>query len=58
VTKHEEAGGTNRCGVYFSDEYIRTCFADGFRVLDFVPQGAKGNPHQDLVLLQKMRADG
>jgi SAM-dependent methyltransferase len=58
VAKHEDAGGTNRCGVYFSDEYIRTRFADGFRVLDFLPQGAKGNPHQDLVLLQKMAADG
>jgi hypothetical protein len=53
VIKAEESAGTNRCGVYVSEKYIRTHLADGFRVVDFLPQGATGNPLQDLVLFQK-----
>ena len=53
VVKHAESAGTNLCGVYFSERYLRQRFANGFNVVDFVPQGAKGNPIQDLVLLQK-----
>lgn len=53
VVKFAEDAGTNRCGVYASEAYIRRCFSDGYRVVDVVPQGAKGNPVQDLVLLQK-----
>lgn len=53
VVKFADDAGTNRCGVYVSEEYTRQHFSDGFRVVDFVPQGAKGNPVQDLVLLQK-----
>lgn len=56
VVRDQEAAGTNRCGVYVSEEYLRTHLADGFRVVDFMPQGAKGNPLQDLVLLQKTSA--
>lgn len=53
VVRNEDVAGTNRCGVYFSEAYIRATLAEGFRVVDFVPEGALGNPHQDLVLLQK-----
>jgi SAM-dependent methyltransferase len=53
VVKHPESAGTNRCGVYVSEGYLRRRFADGFRIVDFVPKGASGNPFQDLVLLQK-----
>jgi 2-polyprenyl-3-methyl-5-hydroxy-6-metoxy-1,4-benzoquinol methylase len=49
----DRAAGTNRCGVYFSERYIRERFAQGFEVLDVVPQGARGNPPQDLTLLRK-----
>jgi 2-polyprenyl-3-methyl-5-hydroxy-6-metoxy-1,4-benzoquinol methylase len=55
VVKEQASAGTNLCGVYFSEPFIRTRFADGFRVLDFIPEGARGNPPQDLVLLQKRR---
>jgi SAM-dependent methyltransferase len=54
VVKFADDAGTNRCGVYASEAYIRRRCSDGFRVVDFVPQGAKGNPVQDLVLLQKL----
>lgn len=53
VVKVRESAGTNRCGVYVSEDCVRTHLADGFRVVDFLPQGATGNPMQDLVLFQK-----
>ncbi|MNC85069.1 hypothetical protein D3C83_06440 [compost metagenome] len=53
VVKDEGSAGTNRCGVYVSAGYIRSRMAGRFRVLDIVPQGARGNPPQDLTLLQK-----
>jgi 2-polyprenyl-3-methyl-5-hydroxy-6-metoxy-1,4-benzoquinol methylase len=55
VVKDQESAGTNRCGVYASEEYIRTRLAGSFHVVDFLPQGARGNPPQDLVLMQKVR---
>lgn len=54
VVIDDRAAGTNRCGVYFSEHYIRQRFAQGFEVEDFVRQGAKGNPPQDLTLLRKL----
>jgi len=53
VVTDAPAAGTNRCGVYVSEAYIRSRMADAFRVLDVVPQGARGNPPQDLTLFQK-----
>jgi SAM-dependent methyltransferase len=53
VVKDQASAGTNRCGVYMSEGYVRKRLADGFRFVDFLPQGARGNPMQDLVLLQK-----
>lgn len=53
VVRDQESAGTNRCGVYMPEAYVRTRLAGAFRVVDFRPQGAKGNPLQDLVLLQK-----
>jgi 2-polyprenyl-3-methyl-5-hydroxy-6-metoxy-1,4-benzoquinol methylase len=56
VVKDHESAGTNRCGVYISEAYIRTHLAARLHVVDFVPQGARGNPVQDLVLLRKTLA--
>ena len=58
VVKDEESAGTNRCGVYLPQEYVRAQLAGPFRVVDFRPQGARGNPPQDLVLLQKPAVRG
>ncbi len=52
VVRHEGDAGTNRCGVFFSENYLRRDFAPGFVVRDLAPRGARGNPQQDLVLLQ------
>jgi hypothetical protein len=53
VVKDEASAGTNRCGVYLPEEYVRTRLAGPFRLVDFRPQGARGNPPQDLALFQK-----
>jgi SAM-dependent methyltransferase len=53
VVTHSDSAGTNRCGVYVSEQYLRTRLADAFDLLDFVPQGAQGNPPQDLILLRR-----
>jgi SAM-dependent methyltransferase len=53
VVKDEPSAGTNRCGVYVSEEYVRSRMAEGFEVLDVVLQGARGNPPQDLTLFRK-----
>ena len=55
VVRNPEAAGTNYCGVYCSEDYIRQTLSDGFHLVDFVPRGAAGNPHQDLVLLRRAR---
>lgn len=53
VVLHEESAGTNVCGAFHPEQYVRNTLAEGFRVVDFVPQGATGNPHQDVFLLKK-----
>ena len=57
VVRHPEAAGTNRCGAFHPEEYVREKLAGGFEVLEFIPEGAKGNPRQDVYLLRKM-SDG
>ncbi len=52
VTRDDRAGG-NVCGAYHPESYVRRHLARGFTVVDFVPEGAHGNPWQDLWLLRK-----
>jgi SAM-dependent methyltransferase len=53
VVRLERSAGTNLCGAYHPIEYVRETLARGFTVLDYIAEGALGNPHQDLVLLRK-----
>lgn len=53
VVRASEDAGSNACGAYHPSEYVRATLASGFDVLDHVPQGALGNPPQDLWVLQK-----
>jgi len=53
VVVASEDAGSNACGAYHPPEYVRTELAAGFEVLEFTPEGALGNPHQDLWLLRK-----
>lgn len=53
VVVREEAPGSNRLGAYHPEDYIRGEMSKGFRALEVVPEGALGNPRQDLVLFQR-----
>ena len=53
VIRNEDASGTNRCGVYFPEAYVRQVLPRGLVLVDFISEGAKGNPRQNLVLLRK-----
>jgi hypothetical protein len=45
--------GTSTCAAFHPPAYVREKLASGFEVVDFIPEGAKGNPHQDAFLLRK-----
>ena len=45
--------GSNACSAYHPEQYVRDHLARGFDVVDFRPEGATGNPRQDLYLLRK-----
>ena len=53
VVRWGEVAGSNLCSAYHPERYLRHTFADGFAFLELEPEGARGNPTQDLVLLQK-----
>ena len=52
VVRNDAEAGSNRCGVFLSEDYVRRHLGPGFVVRDYAPRGARGNPPQDLVLLQ------
>jgi SAM-dependent methyltransferase len=52
VVIHEDLGGTNFCGAYHPEQYVRHHLARGFEVVDFVPVGAR-DADQDIYLLRK-----
>jgi SAM-dependent methyltransferase len=45
--------GSNDCAAFHPESYVRQTLAAGLEVVDFVPEGALGNPRQDVVLLRK-----
>lgn len=53
VVTNSEVAGSNYCGAYHPTEYVRTVMARGFEIVDFIAEGAKGNPFQDLYLLRR-----
>jgi SAM-dependent methyltransferase len=53
VVRWPEGAGTNLCSVFHPRSYVEERLAAGLDVLEFVPEGARGNPHQDLYLLRK-----
>lgn len=54
VVRFDEASGTNLCNTYHPQEFVREVLADGFELMEFVAQGAKGNPYQDSYLFRKV----
>ena len=53
VVRWPEGAGTNLCSVFHPRSYVEDHLAAGLDIVEFVPEGAKGNPHQDLYLLRK-----
>jgi hypothetical protein len=53
VTRRGEIAGSNLCTTFHPPAWVRERLARGFEVADHVPEGARGNPHQDLWLLVK-----
>jgi SAM-dependent methyltransferase len=54
VVREENSAGTNACGAYHPRTYVRESLLVGlFDVVDFVPEGAAGNPYQDLYLVRR-----
>jgi SAM-dependent methyltransferase len=53
VVRWPEGAGTNLCSVFHPRAYVEERLAGRLDVAEFVAEGAKGNPHQDLYLLRK-----
>lgn len=53
VVRWETLVGTNLCSAYHPERYLRETFADGFELETIEPEGALGNPTQDLILLRR-----
>jgi SAM-dependent methyltransferase len=53
VVRWGDAPGTNLCSAYHPERYLRETFAHGFSFLALEPEGARGNPTQDVVLLRR-----
>lgn len=53
VVRWSDVVGSNLCSAYHPERYLRETFAQGFAFLALEAEGARGNPTQDLVLLQK-----
>jgi SAM-dependent methyltransferase len=54
VVKNEvKAPGTNMCAAYHPFAYVLDRMSVGLELVEFNPQGARGNPHQDLYVFRK-----
>lgn len=54
VVRWEDAAGSNLCAAYHPRPYVeRELLGAGFELAEFVEEGAKGNPFQDLYVLRK-----
>jgi SAM-dependent methyltransferase len=58
VVRRRNLEGRNICTTYSSEAYTRQRLARPGEVVDFVPEGAKGNPRQDLFVLRMGATNG
>lgn len=54
VVRHEDRPGSNVCGAYHPEAYVRDPVPKSLTIVDHIPQGALGNPFQDLWLFQRI----
>lgn len=53
VVRHATVAGTNRCTTFHPPAYVRERMPRGLALVEHIPEGAAGNPFQDLVLFRK-----
>jgi SAM-dependent methyltransferase len=53
VKNNVKSPGSNTCSAYHPAAYVRDHLAPGLDLVAFIPEGAKGNPRQDLNVLRK-----
>ena len=53
VVRFGEVAGTNLCTTFHPPAFVRDRLGAGLELVDEVPEGARGNPHQDLFLFRK-----
>ena len=53
VVRWSDLAGSNLCSAYHPERYIRDTLAQGFEVSTIAPEGARGNPTQDLSVLRR-----
>jgi SAM-dependent methyltransferase len=53
VVRRPDAVGTNLCAAFHPPAYVQETLAGRLEPVELVPEGAQGNPHQDLQLLRK-----
>jgi 2-polyprenyl-3-methyl-5-hydroxy-6-metoxy-1,4-benzoquinol methylase len=53
VKNNIRAPGSNTCSAYHPMAFVRDRLAGGLQLVDFIPEGARGNPNQDLYVLRK-----
>ena len=53
VVRFDQVAGTNLCTAFHPADYVKTKLAAGLELVEEVPEGARGNPHQDLFLFRK-----
>ena len=56
VVRRESAAGSNLCTAFHPPAWVADRLTRGLQLLEHVPQGARGNPHQDLFVLRKPAA--
>jgi SAM-dependent methyltransferase len=52
VVREQGDAGLNNCSAFHPEAYVRQTLAQGFEVIDFIPEGAKGNAPQDVYLMK------
>lgn len=52
VVKQSSSAGSNSCGAYHPEQYVRSVLAKELEVIDFIPEGAR-DEDQDIYLLKK-----
>ena len=53
VVRWSDLPGSNLCSAYHPERYLRETLARGFDLETIEPEGARGNPTQDLVVLRR-----